>query len=162
VVKFKWGESVVRTVTIVTLLAIFQSQQIAIAQEFPKPPSVWYAELKSGEKVVDKFCLQIKEPLVPIGDPRTTPRKCAAISATIVAASHTDLVSGYFCEDQSEVGFFTLPPPSDNSLSGPNFFFGKLHIGRVTGAYYVIESNDVPSPYAGVMLDFVKVEKCAL
>jgi hypothetical protein len=152
-----------RTVTILTFLAIFQMQQIAWAEEFPKSPSLWYGEIKQNGKVVRHFCLQIKEPLIPIVDPRATPKKCAAISATIsssVAVSRSDLVSGYFCQEESEVGFFTLPLPSDDSLSGPNIFLGKLYMDRIMGAYYVIESNDFPRPYTGVELGFNKVENC--
>lgn len=151
-----------RIATVLALLAIFQIQQIATAQEFPKSPSMWYGEINSDGKVYN-FCLQITEPLVPIADPRTTPKKCAAISATLsrsVTASRSDLVSGYFCADKSEVGFFTLPPPSDDSMSGPNIFLGKLDADRIMGAYYVIESNDFPTPYIGVRLNFNKVEKC--
>jgi hypothetical protein len=154
----KWGDTAVRNAAILTFLAIFPIQQIAAAQEFPKSPSTWYGETRGKT-----FCLQITEPLVPIIDSRPTPKKCATISAVLStsgATSHGDLVSGYFCQDQSQVGLFTLPLPSDNSMSGPNIFLGKLHLNRITGAYYVIESNDFPTPYIGVGLDFNKVEKC--
>jgi hypothetical protein len=56
--------------------------------------------------------------------------------------------------------FFTLPLPSDNSLSGPNIFLGRLDTDRIMGVYYVIESNDFPTPYTGIELDFKKVDKC--
>jgi hypothetical protein len=147
-----------RNATILAFLALFPIQQIAAAQEFPKSPSTWQGETRGH-----KFCLQITEPLVPVVDPRPTPKKCATFSAmlsTSVATSQGDLVSGVFCQDQSQVGFFTLPLPSDNSMAGPNMFLGKLSMNRIAGAYYVIESNDFPTPYAGVGLDFNKVEKC--
>jgi hypothetical protein len=68
------------------------------------------------------------DPLVV--DPRLPPKKCATISAAIsmsVTTTHNDPVSGYFCQEQSQVGFFTLLLPSDNSLAGPNIFLGKLY-----------------------------------
>jgi len=155
----KWRDTAMRNATILAFLAIFPIPQIAAAQEFPKSPSTWYGETRGK-----KFCLQITEPLVPITDSRPTPKKCANISAVLSTPGATsyggDLVSGYFCEDQSQVAFFTLPLPSDDSMSGPNIFLGKLHMNRITGAYYVIESNDFPTPYIGVGLDFTKVEKC--
>jgi hypothetical protein len=152
-----------RTATILTSLAIILNQQIAAAEEFPSSPSIWYGEIKKNDKVVRHFCLQIAEPLVPIVDRRATARKCAAISGTIsssVSTSPGDLVSGYFCPDESEVGLFTLPLPSDNSLAGPEIFLGRLTTDRIMGGYYIIESNDSPRPYIGVELDFNKVEKC--
>ena len=152
-----------RAATILAFLAIAQIQQIAAAEEFPISPSTWYGEIKKNEKVVRHFCLQVTEPLAPIVDHRAIPKKCSAISGTIsstVTTSPGDLVSGYFCPDESEVGFFTLPLPSDNSLAGPNIFLGRLHTDRITGGYYVIESNDSPRPYIGVELNFNKVEKC--
>jgi len=152
-----------RTATILTFLAIVQIQQVAAAEEFPNSPSTWYGEIKQNEKVIGHFCLQVTEPLVPIVDRRAKPRKCAVISGTIsssVTTSPGDLVSGYFCPDKSEVGFFTLPLPSDNSLAGPNIFLGTLYTDRIVGGYYVIESNDSPRPYIGVELGFNKVEKC--
>jgi hypothetical protein len=152
-----------RAATILTFLAIVQTQQIAAAEEFPGSPSIWYGEIKRNDKVVRHFCLQVTEPLVPIVDHRATPRKCAAISGTISSSATTspgDLVSGYFCPDEAEVGFFTLPLPSDNSLAGPEIFLGRLSTNRIMGGYYAIESNDSPRPYAGIELHFDKVEKC--
>ena len=121
-----------RSAIILTFLALFPIQQIAAAQEFPKSPSTWQGETRGH-----KFCLQITEPLVPMIDSRPTPKKCATFSAmlsTSVATSHGDLVSGHFCQDQSQVGFFTLPLPSDNSMSGPNIFLGKLSMNRQPNA----------------------------
>ena len=151
-----------RTTTILMCLTILQIPQIAAAEEFPASPSTWYGEVKKNEKVVGRFCLQIAEALVPIADHRARPRNCAALSGTLSsgAASPGDLVSGYFCPDKSEAGFFTLPLPSDNSLAGPDIFLGTLHADRITGGYYVIESNDSPPPYIAVELDLRKVETC--
>ena len=152
-----------RTAAILSFLAIVQIQQIAAAEEFPNSPSTWYGEIKQNEKVVRHFCLQVTEPLAPIVDRRARPRKCSAFSGTISSSAMTspgDLVSGYFCPDESEVGFFILPLPSDDSLAGPNMFLGRLHEDRIVGGYYVIESNDSPRPYIGVELGFNKVEKC--
>src|SRR5262245_36219764 len=112
----KWGDTDMRNATILAFLAICPILQIAAAQEFPKSPSTWYGETRGK-----KFCLQITDPLVPIIDSRSTPKKCATISAVLStsgATSHGDLVSGYFCEDQSQMAFFTLPLPSDDSMSG--------------------------------------------
>jgi hypothetical protein len=152
-----------RTAAILIFSAIVPIQQAAAAEEFPSSPSTWYGEIKQNQKVVRHFCLQVTEPLVPIVDRRTKPRKCSAISGTISSttmASPGDLVSGYFCPDKSEVGFFILPLPSDNSLAGPNMFLGRLHADRIVGGYYVIESNDSPTPYMGIELGLNKVEKC--
>jgi hypothetical protein len=167
----KLGDTVMKTAAILTLSAIVQMEQMASAQEFPTSPSMWYAE-KQSNGVVNKFCLQVTEQLAPIVDHRTTPKKCSAFSGTLSYSTPLtggDLVSGYFCSDNSEVGFFTLPLPSDNSMAGPNFFLGNLSLDRIkngytvlVGGYYVIESNDFPARYIGVRLDFNKVEKCAL
>jgi hypothetical protein len=152
-----------RTATILAFLGILQMQQIVIAEEFPKSPSSWHGEMKKDGKVIRSFCLKVIESPVLIVDPRTRPKKCATLSATLsssVDTSRGDLVSGYFCQDESEIGFFTLPLPSDNSLAGPNIFLGKLQADRIMGAYYVIESNDFPRPYIGIELNFNKVDKC--
>jgi hypothetical protein len=160
-----------KTATFLTLLAIFQVEEKAHAQEFPTSPSIWYGEIQAN-KVVKKFCLQVTEQLTPIVDPRATPKKCSAFSGMLSYSAPLtggDLVSGYFCSDNSEVAFFTLPLPSDNSMAGPNYFVGKLGMDRIkntytalVGGYYVIESNDFPARYLGVQLDFNKVEKCIL
>jgi hypothetical protein len=160
-----------KTAVILTLSAIVQMGQMASAQDFPTSPSMWYAE-KQSDGVVKKFCLQLTEHLAPIVDPRTTPKKCSAFSGMLsysMPLTGGDLVSGYFCSDNSEIGFFTLPLPSDNSLAGPNFFLGNLDMDHIknsytvlVGGYYEIESNDFPARYIGVRLDFNKVEKCVL
>jgi hypothetical protein len=100
-----------KTGIILTFLAIFQTQQLATANEFLKSPSTWYGEMKRNGKVVTNFCLQVTEPLIPIVDRRPAPKKCATFSATMsspVTASRGDLVSGYFCQDEAKVGFFYI------------------------------------------------------
>src|SRR5262245_29941609 len=112
-----------RTAAILALWAIFQIQQVAAAEEFPKSPSTWHGEMKRNGEVISAFCLQVTHPLVPIAYHRPTPKKCMSLSATMLSpptASRGDLVSGYFCEEESDIGFFALPLPSDNSLAGPN------------------------------------------
>jgi hypothetical protein len=79
---------------------------------------------------------------LPSTDIREIPGDCEATiglltgagNASLPVAPGSDLVSGYFCEDESEVRFFTLPLPSDNSLAGPNIFLGRLNKDRIMGS----------------------------
>ncbi len=83
--------------------------------------------------------------------------ECVQISGS---RSKRNPVTGYFCEEQGTVGFFSNFAASDNSVR-PEFFVGGHRGGTLTLQYCVRPSNDPEIEFnCETSLTFESADKC--